>query len=82
MVWDVSIPDCLLGIVIGTFGTLAIQDFIKGVIRNHSILKFVRSWFSEDTKKVEPTTMSSTDTKKFNKQILSLNQEERKELIK
>lgn len=55
MVWDVSIPDCLLGIVIGTFGTLAIQDFIKGVKRNHSVLKFVRSWFSEDTKKVEPT---------------------------
>ncbi|RHW51295.1 hypothetical protein DS831_04545 [Bombilactobacillus bombi] len=82
MVWYVSIPDCILGIVIGTFGTLAVQDFIKGVKRNHSVLKFVRSWFSEDTKKVEPTGMSSTDIKNFNKQILSLNLEERKRIVK
>lgn len=73
--------DVGLGIVCGIIATKASEPFFRGV-KCQGLRKYVRSWFSDDsdfTKKSNLLHTDSINSKIYNNQILTLENQKRKE---
>ena len=73
--------DVGLGIVCGIIATKASEPFFSGVKRQ-GLRKYVRNWFSDDsdfTKKSNLPHTDSINSKIYNNQILTLENQKRKE---